>query len=143
MNRDCVFDSADAFRLDEQAERLQRTNEQIARLETELANSADNPRIVTTLEMRLERITEQRANLESFDAPMLSADAILGGMIVDSVCRDHGRAREVMVQSCEQAGRTDCACEGEAFADAWTSGEYQTNSQGYVKMNVIARTSCS
>lgn len=141
MDRDCVAAEADTVLAAVREARLADIDAEIARLQATITPDM-HPRAVGNIERMIGHQEEERARVVSGEAQQVTAEGIAGAMVSEGYCRDREITRDHALGECEHAGRANCGCEADAFAENWLSKEYPTNSQGLVRMSVDARGSC-
>ncbi|MCI4645167.1 MAG: hypothetical protein MRY64_10325 [Hyphomonadaceae bacterium] len=142
MDRDCVASEAEAVRELVRTQRLEQVDAEIARLEGEIAKLGGNPRATSHLVDAVEAQQVERARLVDGTSSRLQPNMIAGNIISDGFCRDRQMAYDDTFEDCERRSRPNCDCEASTFAENWLSEEYDTDSQGLVRMSVDARTQC-
>lgn len=141
MDRDCVAAEADTVLAAVRDARLAAIDAEIARLQATITPDM-HPRAVANIERMIGHQEEERARVLAGEAQQVKAEGIAGAMVSEGYCRDRQIAHDHALGECERAGRANCGCEADAFAENWLSKAYPTNSQGLVRMNVDARQAC-
>lgn len=142
MDRECVASEAEAVLELVRTQRLEQVDAEIARLEDEIAKLDGNPRATSNLQRMVDAQLEERARLVDGTSSRLQPDMVAGTIISDGFCRDRQKAYDDTFTDCERHSRPNCDCEASAFAENWLSEDYDTDSQGLVRMSVDARTQC-